>query len=65
MPARWPTHATSWPAGRWSEAPAMIPMAIAADLSVFCAGEVRVQHISRVIPRAGQAIHAALAAARR
>ncbi|MHA6905747.1 hypothetical protein ACKZDW_21495 [Ralstonia syzygii subsp. celebesensis] len=43
----------------------MIPMAIAADLSVFCAGEVRVQHISRVIPRAGQAIHAALAAARR
>ncbi len=43
----------------------MVLLAIAADLSVVCASEVCVWPISRVMPRAGQAIHAALAAARR
>ncbi|OKA43399.1 hypothetical protein B7R77_13155 [Ralstonia solanacearum K60] len=57
--------ATSWPAGRRSEALAMIPMAVAADRSVVRSREVRAQRVSRVMPRADQAIHAALAAARR
>ncbi|MCK4138187.1 hypothetical protein [Ralstonia pseudosolanacearum] len=47
----------------------MVSMAIAANLSVFRVSGVRVQRIARAIPCAipcaGQAIPAALAAARR
>ncbi len=43
----------------------MIPMAVAADRSLVRFREVRAQRVSRVMPRADQAIHAALAAARR
>ncbi|ALF87201.1 hypothetical protein RSUY_08240 [Ralstonia solanacearum] len=43
----------------------MIPMAVAADRSVVLSREVRAQRVSRVMPRADRAIHAALAVARR
>ncbi|CAH0439783.1 hypothetical protein ACQUJT_13045 [Ralstonia pseudosolanacearum] len=43
----------------------MVLMAIAANLSVFRVSGVRAQRIARAVPHAGQAIPAALAAARR
>lgn len=43
----------------------MVSMAIAANLSVFRVSGVRAQRIARAIPRAGQAIPAALVTARR
>ncbi|PLC41511.1 hypothetical protein C0Q88_18180 [Ralstonia pickettii] len=67
MPPPLPMRATSWPASRSSEAATMMtstPMAAAFFLA-SPSRAVRPKRMARTLPRAAQAMTAALAAARR